>query len=150
MAVWLIYTWMEVFFCPTAELKWDKGCILKWFKLVWLAFSCFSINIYFNFFLWWFYFINYLKWLPQIGENKLLIFVKVASKVLGIPADLVYISETNTSVVPNTTATAGSTGSDLNGMAIKVIYYINSKQVRNSILFNVYKIIYIYIFCNSI
>ena len=49
--------------------------------------------------------------------------MKVASKVLGIPADLVYISETNTSVVPNTTATAGSTGSDLNGMAIKVVYF---------------------------
>ena len=49
--------------------------------------------------------------------------LKVASKVLGISPDLVYISETNTSVVPNTTATAASTGSDINCAAAKVINY---------------------------
>ena len=48
--------------------------------------------------------------------------LKVASKVLGIPTDLIYISETNVSIVPNTTATAASTGSDINCAAAKVIY----------------------------
>jgi xanthine dehydrogenase/oxidase len=44
---------------------------------------------------------------------------QVAAQELGIPLDQVHISETSTVAVPNASATAASTGSDLNGMAVK-------------------------------
>ena len=40
--------------------------------------------------------------------------------MLGIPTDRIHISETNTANVPNTSPTAASSGSDLNGMAVLV------------------------------
>jgi xanthine dehydrogenase/oxidase len=45
----------------------------------------------------------------------------VASRALDISADLIHISETSTDKVPNTSATAASCGSDLNGMAVLVM-----------------------------
>jgi len=47
-------------------------------------------------------------------------FFQVASRVLEIPSNDIYIAETNTDKVPNTTPTAASSGSDLNGMAVLV------------------------------
>ncbi|MEI4473189.1 xanthine dehydrogenase molybdopterin binding subunit [Frigidibacter sp. MR17.24] len=44
---------------------------------------------------------------------------QVAASVFGIPADLVRITATDTGKVPNTSATAASSGADLNGMAVK-------------------------------
>lgn len=44
---------------------------------------------------------------------------QVAAHELGISLDKIHISETNTSVVANTSATAASASSDLNAMAIK-------------------------------
>jgi xanthine dehydrogenase/oxidase len=44
--------------------------------------------------------------------------VQVTAQALGISLDKVHLSETNTSVVANTSATAASVSSDLNGMAI--------------------------------
>ena len=43
----------------------------------------------------------------------------IASSELGISPQFIKISSTNTSKVPNTSATAASSGSDLNGMAVK-------------------------------
>ncbi|CAG2061172.1 unnamed protein product, partial [Timema podura] len=43
---------------------------------------------------------------------------QVASRVLEIPHEYVHITETSTDKVPNTSATAASAGSDLNGMAV--------------------------------
>jgi xanthine dehydrogenase large subunit len=43
----------------------------------------------------------------------------IAANKLGISPEFIKISVTNTSKVPNTSATAASSGSDLNGMAVK-------------------------------
>lgn len=44
---------------------------------------------------------------------------QIAAKELGVSAGKIIVSATNTSKVPNTSATAASSGSDLNGMAVK-------------------------------
>ena len=46
--------------------------------------------------------------------------LQVASRALHIPAEKIHICETGTNTVPNTTATAASASSDLNGMAVVV------------------------------
>jgi xanthine dehydrogenase large subunit len=43
----------------------------------------------------------------------------IAAGEFGVSAEFIKISATNTSKVPNTSATAASSGSDLNGMAVK-------------------------------
>ncbi len=43
----------------------------------------------------------------------------IAADEFGVSAEFIKISATNTSKVPNTSATAASAGSDLNGMAVK-------------------------------
>ncbi|HEY0213402.1 MAG TPA: xanthine dehydrogenase molybdopterin binding subunit [Paenirhodobacter sp.] len=45
---------------------------------------------------------------------------QVAARVFGIDTDHVRISATDTSKVPNTSATAASSGADMNGMAVKI------------------------------
>ncbi|KAJ8300722.1 hypothetical protein KUTeg_022241 [Tegillarca granosa] len=52
--------------------------------------------------------------------TQIFIFCQIASRVLEIPMKKIHISETSTGSVPNTTATAASLGSDLNGMAVLV------------------------------
>ncbi|XP_054265328.1 xanthine dehydrogenase-like [Macrosteles quadrilineatus] len=54
----------------------------------------------------------------EMGQGLHTKMIQVASRALGIPASLIHISETSTDKVPNTGATAASSGSDLNGMAI--------------------------------
>lgn len=44
---------------------------------------------------------------------------QVASRVLGIPCSKIHISETSTNTVPNTSPTAASASSDLNGAAVQ-------------------------------
>ncbi|XP_069743877.1 xanthine dehydrogenase/oxidase isoform X2 [Narcine bancroftii] len=55
----------------------------------------------------------------EMGQGLHTRMVQVASKVLGIPVSQIYICETSTSTVPNTSPTAASSSSDMNGMAIK-------------------------------
>jgi xanthine dehydrogenase large subunit len=43
----------------------------------------------------------------------------IAAEEFGVSPDIIRINPTNTSKVPNTSATAASSGSDLNGMAVK-------------------------------
>ncbi|MBN2425257.1 MAG: xanthine dehydrogenase molybdopterin binding subunit [Calditrichaceae bacterium] len=43
----------------------------------------------------------------------------IAANELGLPPEQIKITATNTSKVPNTSATAASSGTDLNGMAVK-------------------------------
>uniref|UniRef100_A0A8C2TQH3 xanthine dehydrogenase n=1 Tax=Coturnix japonica TaxID=93934 RepID=A0A8C2TQH3_COTJA len=43
---------------------------------------------------------------------------QVASRSLGIPTSKIYISETSTNTVPNTSPTAASVSADINGMAV--------------------------------
>lgn len=51
-------------------------------------------------------------------------FVQVAARCFCIPVSKIHLSETSTNTVPNSTPTAASASTDLNGMAVKVrIYY---------------------------
>nr|QEO19121.1 rosy [Rhagovelia antilleana] len=54
----------------------------------------------------------------EMGQGLHTKMIQVASRALGVPSDIIHISETSTDKVPNTSATAASAGSDLNGMAI--------------------------------
>lgn len=54
----------------------------------------------------------------EMGQGLHTKMIQVASKALDIPSELIHISETSTDKVPNTSATAASAGSDLNGMAV--------------------------------
>ncbi|GAB6020637.1 hypothetical protein CHUAL_003308 [Chamberlinius hualienensis] len=54
----------------------------------------------------------------EMGQGLHTKMIQVASRALGIPTSKIHISETSTDKVPNTSATAASVGSDLNGMAI--------------------------------
>ncbi|XP_045474437.1 xanthine dehydrogenase [Harmonia axyridis] len=54
----------------------------------------------------------------EMGQGLYIKTLQVASSALGIPISDIHISETSTDKVPNTSPTAASTGSDLNGMAV--------------------------------
>ncbi|MCR8546772.1 xanthine dehydrogenase molybdopterin binding subunit [Salipiger sp. P9] len=55
----------------------------------------------------------------EMGQGLFQKVAQVAATGFGIPLDLVRITATDTAKVPNTSATAASSGSDLNGMAVK-------------------------------
>ncbi|GAB1868637.1 xanthine dehydrogenase [Camponotus japonicus] len=54
----------------------------------------------------------------EMGQGLHIKMIQVASRVLKVNPDKIHIIETATDKVPNTSATAASTGSDLNGMAV--------------------------------
>lgn len=54
----------------------------------------------------------------EMGQGLHTKMIQCASRALGVPIERVHIAETSTDKVPNTSATAASAGSDLNGMAI--------------------------------
>lgn len=55
----------------------------------------------------------------EMGQGLHTKILKITSKELGISYDKIKLLPTNTSRIPNTSATAASSGSDLNGMAVK-------------------------------
>ncbi|KAG7267344.1 hypothetical protein CRUP_021563 [Coryphaenoides rupestris] len=55
----------------------------------------------------------------EMGQGLHTKMVQVASRVLGVSSSKVHISETSTSTVPNTSPTAASASSDLNGAAVQ-------------------------------
>jgi xanthine dehydrogenase large subunit len=55
----------------------------------------------------------------EMGQGLFLKVAQVAADRFGIPAEMVKITATDTAKVPNTSATAASSGTDLNGMAVK-------------------------------
>lgn len=55
----------------------------------------------------------------EMGQGLFQKVAQVAARVFGIPPEAVRITATDTAKVPNTSATAASSGSDLNGMAVK-------------------------------
>lgn len=55
----------------------------------------------------------------EMGQGLHTKILGIAAKELGISPENVKVASTNTSKVPNTSATAASSGSDLNGMAVK-------------------------------
>ncbi|KAJ3009322.1 hypothetical protein HKX48_008030 [Thoreauomyces humboldtii] len=54
----------------------------------------------------------------EMGQGLHTKMVQIAAQALGVPVHKVHLSETQTSTVPNTSATAASVSSDLNGMAV--------------------------------
>lgn len=54
----------------------------------------------------------------EMGQGLHTKMIQVAANELQIPAHKIHIAETATDKVPNTSATAASAGSDLNGMAV--------------------------------
>lgn len=54
----------------------------------------------------------------EMGQGLHTKMIQCASRALGIPIERIHIAETGTDKVPNTSATAASSGSDLNGMAV--------------------------------
>ena len=56
----------------------------------------------------------------EMGQGLHTKMLAVASRVLGVSAARIRIMPTSTDKVPNTSATAASSGSDLNGQAVKV------------------------------
>ena len=55
----------------------------------------------------------------EMGQGLFQKVAQVAATVFGVDTDRVKITATDTAKVPNTSATAASSGSDLNGMAVK-------------------------------
>jgi len=56
----------------------------------------------------------------EMGQGLYTKILHVASKELGISPEHIRIEATNTGKIPNTSATAASSGSDLNGMAVSL------------------------------
>ncbi|XP_064622237.1 xanthine dehydrogenase/oxidase-like [Lineus longissimus] len=54
----------------------------------------------------------------EMGQGLHTKMIQVTSRALGVPTSKIHISETTSSTVPNTSPTAASFSSDLNGMAI--------------------------------
>ena len=55
----------------------------------------------------------------EMGQGLHIKIAQVVAEVFGLPIDSVKVSSTRTDKVPNTSATAASSGSDLNGMAAR-------------------------------
>ncbi|SLN48835.1 Xanthine dehydrogenase molybdenum-binding subunit [Roseovarius litorisediminis] len=55
----------------------------------------------------------------EMGQGLFQKVAQVAAARFGLPLEAIKITATDTSKVPNTSATAASSGSDLNGMAVK-------------------------------
>lgn len=56
----------------------------------------------------------------EMGQGLFQKVAQVAASRFGLPLDAIKITATDTGKVPNTSATAASSGSDLNGMATKI------------------------------
>nr|XP_006812476.1 PREDICTED: xanthine dehydrogenase/oxidase-like [Saccoglossus kowalevskii] len=56
----------------------------------------------------------------EMGQGLHTKTIQIASRVLRIPSERIHINETSTDKVPNTVATAGSTGTELYGNAVKI------------------------------
>lgn len=60
--------------------------------------------------------------------------VQVCAKCLNIPVEKIHICETSTDKVPNTTPTAASVSTDLNGMAVQVYRHNVVLMLINTIM----------------
>ena len=55
----------------------------------------------------------------EMGQGLYTKMLGIAMRELGLPADMIRVMKTTTDKVPNTSATAASSGADLNGAAVK-------------------------------
>jgi len=63
----------------------------------------------------------------EMGQGLFIKVAQVVAKCFNVPIEQIHITSTNTAEVPNTSATAASSGSDLNGMAA----WNASKVIKN-------------------
>ncbi len=56
----------------------------------------------------------------EMGQGLFQKVAQVAATEFGVPLEMIKITATDTAKVPNTSATAASSGTDLNGMAVKI------------------------------
>ena len=63
----------------------------------------------------------------EMGQGLFIKVAQVVAEEFGVPIDWVRITATNTAKVPNTSATAASSGTDLNGMAARIA----ARQIRD-------------------
>lgn len=56
----------------------------------------------------------------EMGQGLHTKMIQIAARIFGIPVCKIHISETSTNTVANTSPTAASASSDLNGMAVKI------------------------------
>lgn len=66
----------------------------------------------------------------EMGQGLHTKMVQVASRVLGVPPSKIHVSETSTNTVPNTSSTAASSSSDLNGAAVQNACQILSERLE--------------------
>ena len=66
----------------------------------------------------------------EMGQGLFTKVAQVAAKCFDVPLSAIKITATDTGKVPNTSATAASSGSDLNGMAVQEACY----QLRNRLI----------------
>lgn len=66
----------------------------------------------------------------EMGQGLHTKILEITSKELGVSHNEIKVTATNTSKVPNTSATAASSGSDLNGMAVKT----GIEKIKNRLL----------------
>lgn len=66
----------------------------------------------------------------EMGQGLYTKMIQVASRCLEVPTEKIHTSGTATDKVPNTSPTAGSTGSDLNGMAVFEACNIIKKRLQ--------------------
>jgi xanthine dehydrogenase molybdopterin binding subunit len=77
----------------------------------------------------------------EMGQGLHTKILGIAAKELGISPENIRINPTDTSKVPNTSATAASSGSDLNGMAVKnAIDILKTRLI--SVIIDEYKLKY--------
>jgi xanthine dehydrogenase molybdopterin-binding subunit B len=74
----------------------------------------------------------------EMGQGLHTKILQIAAAELGVSVERVRVNATNTSKVPNTSATAASSGTDLNGMAVKNAIEILKDRISATVatLFN--------------
>lgn len=65
----------------------------------------------------------------EMGQGLFQKVAQVASRTLGVTQSMIRASATDTSKVPNTSATAASSGSDLNGMAVQIACKVLQQRI---------------------
>ena len=59
----------------------------------------------------------------EMGQGIHTKMIQVASRVLEIPVEKIHVAENSAHIVPHTSDTAASYGTDIYGMAVKVIHW---------------------------
>ncbi len=75
----------------------------------------------------------------EMGQGLHTKILQIAATELGISYNKIKVNATNTSKVPNTSPTAASSGSDINGMAVKNAIDIIKSRLINEVLLSEFK-----------